>query len=54
MKKVSDLLKDARVEKKLTLDEVERETKIKKEFIESIEKGYLSSEDNMPQSIPLS
>ncbi|KKQ96240.1 MAG: hypothetical protein A3C27_00330 [Candidatus Levybacteria bacterium RIFCSPHIGHO2_02_FULL_39_36] len=39
MKKVSDLLKDARVEKKLTLDEVERETKIKKEFIESIEKG---------------
>src|SRR3990170_648160 len=28
MKKVSDLLKDARVEKKLTLDEVEREKKI--------------------------
>lgn len=39
MKKVSDLLRETREEKKITLDYVEQKTKIKKEFLHAIEKG---------------
>ena len=39
MRRVSDLLKEKREEKKLTLKEIEGETKIKKEFLELIEEG---------------
>ncbi len=39
MKTVGDILKSARLKKKYSLKKVERETKIKKEFVEAIEKG---------------
>ncbi len=39
MRRVSDLLKEKREEKKLTLQKIEEETKIKKEFLELIEEG---------------
>src|SRR3989344_1216070 len=43
MKKISDILRNAREEKGLSFDDVERATKIKKEFIEAIENGNFSS-----------
>lgn len=49
MRKVSDLLREAREEKNLSLDKIERATKIKKEFLEAIECGAferLPSESN--------
>ena len=39
MKTVGDILKNARLKKKYSLKKVEKETKIKKEFIEAIEKS---------------
>ena len=39
MRKVSDILKQAREEKKLDLDAVSKETNIKGEFLEAIEEG---------------
>ncbi len=39
MRKISEILRQAREEKKLTLDEVESVTKIKKEFLSAIEQG---------------
>ncbi len=42
MQKVSDLLKDKREEKNLTLDEISGAIKIKREFLEAIEKGDFS------------
>ncbi|HVZ67367.1 MAG TPA: helix-turn-helix domain-containing protein [Patescibacteria group bacterium] len=39
MRKISDILRTTREERDLTLDDVERDTKIKKEFIDAIEKG---------------
>lgn len=43
MRKISDILRSTREEKGLTLDEIERETKIKKEFLDAIEKGNFNS-----------
>lgn len=43
MKKISEMLKEKRLEKGLSLDEVERVTKIKKEFLEEIEAGRFHS-----------
>lgn len=39
MKTVGDILKEARAKKKLSRDKLEKETKIKREFIDAIEKG---------------
>jgi cytoskeletal protein RodZ len=39
MRKISEILKDAREDKGLSLETIERETKIKKEFLEAIEAG---------------
>jgi len=39
MRKVSDLLRETREEKDLSLATIERETRIKKEFLEAIERG---------------
>ena len=39
MRKVSDWLREARERQHITLSTIERETKIKKEFLEAIEKG---------------
>ncbi len=39
MKKLSDILLETREEKGISLDKVEQDTKIKKEFLEAIEKG---------------
>jgi len=39
MKTIGELLKEARLNKKLSMDKVESQTKIKKEFIDYIEKG---------------
>lgn len=39
MRKISEILKEARLKKNIHLDEVERETKIKKQFLEYLERG---------------
>ncbi|HVT00883.1 MAG TPA: helix-turn-helix domain-containing protein [Patescibacteria group bacterium] len=39
MRKISEILRSKREERNLTLDDVERDIKIKKEFIDAIEKG---------------
>ncbi len=39
MKKLPDLLKEKRVEKKLSLEDIEKATKIKKKYLEAIEEG---------------
>ncbi len=43
MRKVGDILKKRRLEKNLTLEEVEKRTKIRKKFLLAIEKGDYSS-----------
>lgn len=43
MRKVSEILKDAREQKKLSLEDVERATRIKKAFLRAIEDGQLHS-----------
>lgn len=48
MKTIGSFLKEARVKKKYTLEAVERETKIKREFIKAIEKGQWESLPEFP------
>lgn len=43
MRKLHDLLKEKRTEKNLTLEEVEKATKIKKKYLEAIEEGKFHS-----------
>lgn len=43
MKKVSDLLREERENKNLSLDEIEKTTKIKKEFLIAIEEGKFNN-----------
>ncbi len=46
MRKIGSFLKEERVKKKLSLSQMEKDTKIKKEFIDLIEKGDW---DNLPE-----
>ncbi|PIP57517.1 transcriptional regulator, partial [Candidatus Woesebacteria bacterium CG22_combo_CG10-13_8_21_14_all_39_10] len=39
MRTIGEILKSARIKKRYSLKKVERETKIKKEFVEAIESG---------------
>lgn len=39
MRKISEILKDSRLKKHITLDTVEHDTKIKKQFLENLERG---------------
>lgn len=39
MRKISEILKETRLKKNIQLDEVEKETKIKKQFLEYLERG---------------
>ncbi|MCX6705721.1 MAG: helix-turn-helix domain-containing protein [Candidatus Woesebacteria bacterium] len=48
MKTVGDILKLARIKKRYSLKKVERETKIKKEFIEAIEGGNWKALPDLP------
>lgn len=46
MRKIGEFLKEERIKKKLTLVQMERDTKIKKHFIDLIEKGDW---ENLPE-----
>ena len=51
MKKVSELLKEERIRKNVSLDEVEATTKIKKHFLEAIESGQLRTLPSKPYAL---
>ncbi len=48
MRTIGDILKSARIKKRYSLKKVERETKIKKEFVEAIEGGNWTALPELP------
>lgn len=48
MRTIGDILKSARLKKRYSLNKVERETKIKKEFVEAIESGNWAVLPDLP------
>lgn len=48
MRTIGDILKSARIKKRYSLKKVERETKIKKEFVDAIERGDWAALPELP------